>query len=121
MLWCCLRVGNHKKLYDSYQGKWLWGKEIKVSPNLEAVLKKMVAFKPSERYQNAEQVLRDLKSNTTTNSTIGTSNPGTSTKVTSTPTKSVNSNLSKIHTAVVSPGYKAAGAVATNFIIKLKL
>ncbi len=88
-----------QKLYDSYQGKWRWGEEIKVSPNFEAVLKKMVAYKPSERYQNAEQVLKDLQSSSTP----------------SIPAKTVNPNISKIHTAVVAPKYKKAGAVATKF------
>mgnify|MGYP001794312856 CR=1 FL=1 len=88
-----------QKLYDSYQGKWRWGEEIKVSPNFEAVLKKMVAYKPSDRYQSAEQVLKDLQSSTGTY----------------TPAKKVNPNISKIHTALVAPGYKNAGAVATKF------
>jgi serine/threonine-protein kinase len=91
-----------QKLYDSYQGKWRWGEDIIVSPNFEAVLKKMVAYKPSDRYQNAEQVLKDLVS-----STPATSIPNS--------TKTVNPNISKIHTSVVAPGYKAAGAVATKF------
>jgi serine/threonine protein kinase len=48
-------------LYDSYQGVWRWGQEIKVSSQLEAVLKRMLAYKPSERYQTANEVLKDLK------------------------------------------------------------
>jgi len=47
-------------LYDGFNGVWLWGKEIKVSPKLEAVLRKMLAYKPSDRYQKAEQVIKDL-------------------------------------------------------------
>ncbi len=47
-------------LYDSYNCVWRWGQEIKVSPKLEAVLKKMLAYKPSDRYQKAEQVIKDL-------------------------------------------------------------
>ncbi|MBW4612718.1 MAG: serine/threonine protein kinase [Desmonostoc vinosum HA7617-LM4] len=49
-----------QKLYDSYQGVWYWGKEINVSPRLESVLKKMLAYKPNDRYQGAEQILKDL-------------------------------------------------------------
>lgn len=89
-----------QKLFDSYEGNWRWGEKIKVSPNFEAILKKMVAYKPSDRYQNAQQALKDLQS----------LNPSTST-----PAKAVNPNISKIHTAVVAPGYKSAGVVATKF------
>lgn len=49
-------------LYDSQKGTWLWGKEIKVSSQLEKVLKKMLAYKPSDRYQSATAVLADLRS-----------------------------------------------------------
>ncbi|WP_414623137.1 protein kinase domain-containing protein [Calothrix sp. CCY 0018] len=90
-----------QKLYDSYQGKWRWGEKIKVSANFEAVLKKMLAYKPSDRYQNAEQVLKDLQSSTPASTPALTSKP--------------NTNISKIHTAVVAPGRKRAGAVATQF------
>lgn len=87
-----------QKLYDSYQGNWRWGEKIKVSPKFEAVLKKMVAYKPSQRYENAEQVLQDLQSL-----------KGVYTS------KTANPNISRIHTAVLAPGYKSAGAVATKF------
>lgn len=90
-----------QKLYDSYQGRWRWGEKIKVSANFEAVLKKMVAYKPNDRYQNAQEILKDLQSSTPVS--ISTS------------TKPVNPNISKIHTAVVAPGRKRAGAVATQF------
>ncbi len=91
-----------QKLYDSYQGKWRWGEKIKVSANFEAVLKKMVAYKPNDRYQNAEQVLKDLQSSTPASTPAFTSSK-------------LNPNISKIHTAVVAPGRKRAGAVATQF------
>ncbi|WP_375477152.1 protein kinase [uncultured Nostoc sp.] len=85
-----------QKLYDSYQGIWRWGKEIQVSPKLEAVLKKMLAYRPSDRYQRAEQILRDLPSPTTTKS------PG-------------NYITSKIKTMVVAPGRQRASAVVSRF------
>lgn len=50
-----------KKLYDSYQGTWLWQKEIRVSTELETVLQKMLAYKPNQRYQSAEEVLQALQ------------------------------------------------------------
>lgn len=54
-----------QELYDNYQG-WLWRREIKVSPQLETVLQKMLADKPSDRYQSASEVLQALQSPTTT-------------------------------------------------------
>jgi len=50
-------------LYDSYKGTWLWRREINV-PQLEAILKKMLANKPSDRYQSADEVLQALASQT---------------------------------------------------------
>ncbi|MEH2038822.1 serine/threonine-protein kinase [Nostoc sp.] len=85
-----------QKLYDSYQGIWGWGKEIQVSPKLEAVLKKMLAYRPSDRYQRAEQILRDLPSPTATKS------PG-------------NYITTKIKTMVVAPGRQHASAVVSRF------
>ncbi|MEH2234104.1 MAG: serine/threonine-protein kinase [Nostoc sp.] len=85
-----------QKLYDSYQGIWRWGKEIQVSPKLEAVLKKMLAYRPSDRYQRAEQILRDLPSPTATKS------PG-------------NYITTKIKTMVVAPGRQRASAVISRF------
>ncbi|MBN3890526.1 MAG: serine/threonine protein kinase [Nostoc sp. JL31] len=85
-----------QKLYDSYQGIWGWGKEIQVSPKLEAVLKKMLAYRPSDRYQRAEQILRDLPSPTATKS------PG-------------NYITTKIKTMVVAPGRQRASAIVSRF------
>ncbi|MEH2045821.1 serine/threonine-protein kinase [Nostoc sp.] len=85
-----------QKLYDSYQGIWGWGKQIQVSPQLEAVLKKMLAYRPSDRYQRAEQILRDLPSPTAIKS-LG------------------NSITSKIKTMVVAPGRQRANTVVSRF------
>ncbi len=49
------------ELYDGYKGTWRWGKEIKVSGKLEKVLKKMLAYKPSDRYSSALEVAKALK------------------------------------------------------------
>ncbi len=49
------------QLYNSYKGTWRWGKEIKVSGKLEKVLKKMLACKPSDRYESALDVAKALK------------------------------------------------------------
>jgi serine/threonine protein kinase len=84
-----------QKLYDSYQGIWYWGKEINVSIKLEAVLKKMLAYKPSDRYQTATQILKDLPSPTAT--------------------KSANTYVTKIKTMIVAPGRQRANVIASKF------
>ncbi|MDZ8183750.1 MAG: serine/threonine-protein kinase [Nostoc sp. ChiSLP02] len=84
-----------QKLYDSYQGLWYWGKQIQVSPKLESVLKKMLAYKPSDRYQRAEQILKDLPSPNAT--------------------KPAPNYVTKIKTMVVAPGKQRASAIISKF------
>jgi serine/threonine protein kinase len=84
-----------QKLYDSYQGLWYWGKQIQVSPKLESVLKKMLAYKPSDRYQRAEQILKDLPSPNAT--------------------KPPTNYITKIKTTVVAPGRQRASAIISKF------
>ncbi|WP_392534074.1 protein kinase [Nostoc sp. C117] len=84
-----------QKLYDSYQGIWYWGKQIRVSPKLESVLKKMLAYKPSDRYQRAEQILKDLPSPNAT--------------------QPPNNYITKIKTMVVAPGKQRATAIISRF------
>ncbi|HLO85607.1 MAG TPA: serine/threonine-protein kinase [Nostocaceae cyanobacterium] len=94
-----------QSLYDSYNGVWYWGKEIKVSPKLEAVLKKMLAYKPSDRYQKAEQVLKDLPPVAITpTSTASTPQP-----------KPANTYLTKLNTMVVAPGRQRTKMLASKF------
>jgi serine/threonine-protein kinase len=86
-------------LYNSYNGVWLWGQEIKVSPKLEAVLRKMLAYKPSDRYQKAEQIIKDLP-----RPSISPSRPQTM----QTPSNNPNPYITKLRTEVVAPGIKRA-------------
>ena len=88
-------------LYDSYQATWRWGQEIKVGSKLEAVLKKMLADKPNDRYQKADEVLKDLQS--------------------SSPIKLVNSQITKIKTLVVAPGRQRVNAVASQLQSKTQI
>jgi serine/threonine protein kinase len=90
-----------QKLYDSYEGVWYWEKEIKVSSQLESVLKKMLAYKPSDRYQKAEQILTDLPAPMTT--------------------KSHNTYVTKLKTMVVAPGAKRAQAIVSNLHSRTQL
>ena len=90
-------------LYDVYKGAWRWGKEIKLTDTLEAVLQKMLAHKPGDRYRGADIVLQILESQlpqTNTNlivspQTIAMGQPNTQ-----------NSNISQINTLVVAPKAK---------------
>ncbi len=84
-----------QKLYDSYHGNWRWGGEIKVNPNLEGVLKKMLAYKPSDRYQKADQVLKDLRSPSKVNT--------------------IPPHMTKIKTMVMAPGKQKILNVVSKF------
>ncbi|MDJ0798310.1 MAG: serine/threonine-protein kinase [Calothrix sp. MO_167.B12] len=84
-----------QKLYDSYHGNWRWGEEIKVNSNLEGVLQKMLAYKPSDRYQQADQALQDLRSPSQV--------------------KNIHPQITKIKTVVMAPGIKQAQKVASTF------
>ncbi len=81
-------------LYDSYQGVWRWGQEIKVSSQLEVVLKRMLAYKPSDRYQTANEVIKDL------NFSIAV--------------KAANPHITKLKTMIAAPGRQRAGAVVSS-------
>lgn len=95
-------------LYDSYNGTWYWGKEIKLSPKLAAVLKKMLAYKPRDRYQTADQVLKDLPALISIPSSVSTAINHENTNI-NTIQPAVNNKgtyLSKWQTIVVAPGKK---------------
>ncbi len=98
-------------LYDIYQGAWRWGREINVSSQLEAVLKKMLAHKPSDRFSSANEVLQTLQSQVplpppapaTSNTSQMPTNGGTL-STNPAPLQSVRSALiSKMHTLVFAP------------------
>ncbi len=76
-----------QELYDSYQGVWRWG-EIHLSPELEGIFKKLLAYKPSDRYQSADQVIQALSSLNVVKRVIPT-------------------NISRMHTMLVSPKWQS--------------
>jgi len=47
-------------LLDSYNMTWTWRQEVSLSPKLSAILDRMLAQRPSDRYQSAREVLQDL-------------------------------------------------------------
>ncbi|BAT51230.1 serine/threonine kinase [Nostoc sp. NIES-3756] len=49
-----------QELLDTYNLSWQWRREISLSPALGQVLDKMLAPRPGDRYQSAEQVLQAL-------------------------------------------------------------
>lgn len=100
-------------LYDSYQGTWGWGQSIHVTPQLQAVLQKMLAHQPSDRFASAPDVLKALPLAATTSTP--TSPPPTQ-STPSTPIRLISrlltplSNPSHLRTLVVAP--KAAPQIA---------
>jgi len=89
------------KLYNSHLGQWDWNK-IEASSQLKKVLKKMLADRPCDRYQSAEQVHQALENRD----------------------KSViNSFISRCRTLIVAPGNndgdrhegKSSGFATRNF------
>jgi serine/threonine protein kinase len=91
-----------QELYDSYQGNWRWGTEIKVSRNFEAILKKMVAYKPSDRYQNAENAIKELKK--LANQTLPNSANTTSTN------QATNPLITKMKTMIAAPAARVGAS-----------
>jgi len=51
-----------QNLYDTYKGFWRWGQQISMTPQLQAVLQKMLAHKPGDRFASADEVLQSLQS-----------------------------------------------------------
>ena len=65
----------HDPLYDAMNGEWLWKefleeKGIRVSNELEKILDKLLKHLPNQRYQSADEVLKDLNTNSTTAPTV---------------------------------------------------
>lgn len=82
-------------LYDSYQGNWRWGGTINISPALERVLKKMVALKPSDRFQNATENFRAVE---------GLTAPATvAPQPAQTQAKPANPLITKLNTVLAAP------------------
>ncbi|MBD2182910.1 serine/threonine protein kinase [Planktothrix sp. FACHB-1355] len=91
-------------LYDSYKGTWHWGKVIKVSSQLEIVLKKMLAYKPRDRYQSADEVLKYFPSTTPVQPVQPAPSVQLVQPVQPVPSvKPVQPNITQIRTIVVAP------------------
>lgn len=73
------------KLYDSHLGQWDWN-QIEASSQFKKVLKKMLADRPCDRYQSAEQVLKTLAD---------------------AEKSAINSFISRCRTLIIAPGSSA--------------
>jgi hypothetical protein len=105
-----------KDLYDSYKGTWRWGEEIQLDPQLQAILHKMLAHRPGDRFAYAVDVLEALQSQTafsqhsnmaqmSTQAVALNANPvpnSPNAQLTPTPV-AANANISHMHTLVVAP------------------
>ena len=89
------------ELYDSHKGEWDWEPQAKVSPNLSKVLNKMLAYKPSDRYQSAAKVRQVL------------------TKEKDSASQIVNSFISRIKTLVVAPANSENPDASSSFTSRL--
>ncbi len=88
-----------KDLYDSVNATWRWRKQVSVSPQLGAVLDRMLSYRPRDRYQSAREVMQAMPA--------GNYTPPTSPFVPVNPKPApmpVNANISVMGTQVVARG-----------------
>jgi serine/threonine protein kinase len=83
------------ELYDSRQGQWDWN-QATVSSGLKRILTKMLAERPCDRYQSAEQVRQILLSNEN-NSRL-------------------QSFISRVQTLIVAPGNRRSFSRSSSFL-----
>ncbi len=108
-----------RDLYDIHNAKWIWDKQVKVSPNLSKVLNKMLAHRMIDRYQSAKDVLLALPKPAASQITnnpcqIGTvASPAQPANQAANPPKN-NNNLSQIGTVVVAPNQNSPKQPANN-------
>lgn len=103
-------------LYDSYQGKWRWEQEIKLSSQLKSVLQKMLSHQPSDRFPTAEAVLQALpspQSNYQPTQPTNTLSPIIKKVASLNAIAPILSQVSKIQTLVLAPKAKPAPVVVT--------
>ncbi|NER20744.1 MAG: serine/threonine protein kinase [Symploca sp. SIO1C2] len=96
------------ELYNISRGTWNWQQEVSLSPTLNSVLQKMLAYRPRDRYQSAKEVLKAL----------GTYNPSHKTPVpvvTRPQPAKPKSILFPAHTLVMAPGKKILTTFTTFF------
>ena len=88
------------ELYDKRKREWQWESHVKVSPNFKKILNKMLADKPSDRYQTAEKVSQVLTKEKENNSVV-------------------NNFISQIRTLIVAPRNSQNSGGSSKFTSKL--
>jgi len=63
-----------KALYDASKATWHWQQEVSISRPLGSVLDKMLAYRPRDRFQSAQEVLQALQAGNSNVSQIRTIN-----------------------------------------------
>ncbi|HEY9599463.1 MAG TPA: serine/threonine protein kinase, partial [Cyanophyceae cyanobacterium] len=86
-----------------------WGQDIRLSPQLQMVLQKMLAHKPGDRFTSADEVLKALPTSTKSSS------PRQAPLTPQSPIPPTNPNISQMATNVVAPkAYPAPQSVTPN-------
>ena len=80
-----------KELYDNSNAVWCWRKQISLSPELGKILDKCLAYRFSDRYQSAREVLQLLP-------TVNNPNPQPIANPNPQPVTASNPNISQIPT-----------------------
>lgn len=107
-----------RDLYDIYNAKWIWQKEVKLSPTLAKVLDKMLAHRMIDRYQSVKDVCKDLENGGRSQYPNNVGQIGTVTSPTPQPSQPAKSNQnhnnSQIGTVIVAPGKNSPNQPANN-------
>ncbi|NET55525.1 MAG: serine/threonine protein kinase [Symploca sp. SIO2E6] len=87
------------ELYNISQGNWSWRQDVSLSQTLNSVLEKMLAYRPRDRYQSAQEVLQAL-------GTYKPSHPSPAPVVAHPQPPKTKSIVSRVGTQVLAPGKK---------------
>ncbi|MFE4107355.1 protein kinase domain-containing protein, partial [Almyronema epifaneia] len=59
-------------LYDAYHQTWNWDEDVTLSPSFAAVLQRLLAARPGDRFQSAREVMQALENQPYTPTTVAT-------------------------------------------------
>lgn len=52
-----------QQLIEPQTRNWVWNQQLSLSPHLNMILQRMLAIRPSERFQSADEILQQLETN----------------------------------------------------------